>query len=118
IALGSHCAGLMSEDEDLATRLQDAGRATFDRVWRLPLWSEYSEEMKGSTTDLKNLGGRYGGAITAGAFLKEFTDGASYAHLDIAGVSWDDAHRPYNRGKGATGFGVRLLVRFLQDLAK
>ena len=117
VALGTHCCGLMSPDDELAQALEKAGQESFERAWRLPLWDEYSEEMKGKTTDLKNLGGRYGGAITAGAFLKEFAGDGAWAHLDIAGVSWDDSSRPYNRGKGATGFGVRLLFQYLRNLA-
>lgn len=118
VALGKNCAGLMTRDDELARRLVQAGNSTHERVWRLPLWDEHVKEMKGDTTDLKNLGGRFGGALTAGAFLESFApEGVPWAHLDIAGVSWDDDLRPYNAGKGATGFGVRLLMRFLDDLA-
>ncbi len=119
VALGQHCCGLMTRSDTLAKALKRAGNASFERTWRLPLWDEYSEEMKGSTTDLKNLGGRFGGAITAGAFLENFVgDSGDWAHLDIAGVSWDDNHRPYNKGKGATGYGVRLLVEYLRNFKK
>ena len=117
VALGKNCAGLMTRDDAMARRLVRAGNETHERVWRLPLWDEHVSEMKGDTTDLKNLGGRFGGALTAGAFLESFApDGVPWAHIDIAGVSWDDSLRPYNAGKGATGFGVRLLLQFLQDL--
>ncbi|MEZ6197187.1 MAG: leucyl aminopeptidase [Planctomycetota bacterium] len=118
VALGQHCCGLMTKDDSLAKELVRAGNATRERPWRLPLWDEYIDEMKGDATDLKNLGGRYGGAITAGGFLSHFVGDRRWAHLDIAGVSWDDSARPYNRGKGATGFGVRLLVAWLRDLAR
>jgi leucyl aminopeptidase len=118
VALGTNCAGLMTRDDAMARRLVRAGNDTHERLWRLPLWDEHVTEMKGDTTDLKNLGGRFGGASTAGAFLESFApEGVPWAHLDIAGVSWDDSLRPYNAGKGATGFGVRLLIRFLQDLS-
>ncbi len=117
IALGQHASGLMTRDDALARDLVHAGERSFERTWRLPLWDEYSEEMKGTTTDLKNLGGRYGGAITAGAFLENFVEKGRWAHLDIAGVSWDDGGRLYNKGKGATGYGVRLLVEFLRAQA-
>ncbi|MEE9391370.1 MAG: leucyl aminopeptidase [Planctomycetota bacterium] len=116
VALGQHCCGLMTRHDDLARELVHAGEGAHERAWRLPLWDEYSDEMKGDSSDLKNLGGRFGGALTAGAFLENFTDNARWAHLDIAGVSWDDSHRPYNRGSGATGFGVRLLVQYLRNL--
>ena len=116
VALGPHCAGLMTRDDELARDLVRAGNEAHERVWRLPLWDEYCDEMKGSISDLKNLAGRYGGALTAAGFLESFTGGKKWAHLDIAGVSWDDPLRPYNRGKGATGFGVRLLVQYLRRL--
>jgi leucyl aminopeptidase len=111
----NHVTGLFGTDDDLCDRLFAAGRATYERVWRLPIYEDYELMMKGSTTDLKNLGGPRGGAITAAAFLKQFTGGRKWAHLDIAGTAWDDAQRPYNAGAGASGVGVRLLVRLLQD---
>ena len=117
VALGQHCCGLFTRDDDLARDLVRASNNSFERAWRLPLWDEYSEEMKGQSSDLKNLGGRYGGAITAGAFLENFVESGRWAHLDIAGTSWDDPSRPYNKGKGATGFGVRLLIEFLRQYA-
>jgi leucyl aminopeptidase len=117
VALGHHCAGLMTRDDRLARDLVRAGRAVHERLWRLPLWDDYADEMRGAASDLKNLAGRYGGALTAGAFLESFAGTQRWAHVDIAGVSWDDPARPYHRGKGATGFGVRLLLRYLETLA-
>ena len=116
VALGQHCAGLMTRSDDLARDLVRAGNSSFERVWRLPLWDEYVSEMKGSTTDLKNLGGPYGGASTAGAFLESFAPTGKWAHVDIAPVAWDDPSRPYAKGSGATGFGVRLLLEYLRGL--
>ena len=111
----NHVSGLLGTDDELCDRLFEAGKQTFERVWRLPLYEDYEQMMKGSTSDLKNLGGPRGGTITAAAFLKVFTGGRKWAHLDIAGTAWDDAQRPYNAGAGASGVGVRLLVRLLQN---
>jgi leucyl aminopeptidase len=111
----NHVTGLFGTDDELCNRLFEAGQETFERLWRLPIYEDYELMMKGSTTDLKNLGGARGGAITAAAFLKAFTGGRKWAHLDIAGTAWDDAQRPYHVGAGATGVGVRLLVRLLQN---
>lgn len=118
VALGSHCAAVMTRDDELARDLVRAGQSSHERLWRMPLWDEYVDEMRGSQADLKNLGGRYGGALTAAAFLEAFTEKSKWAHLDIAGVSWDDGTRLYNKGKGATGFGVRLLVEYLTKIAE
>ena len=118
IALGGHCAGLFTTDDDLARRLVQAGEATHERLWRLPLWPEYADEMKGTHTDLKNLGPRGGGACTAAAFLQSFVGDLAWAHLDIAPVAWNDSVRPYNKGKGATGFGARVLVQFIEDVIR
>jgi len=108
IALGHHATGLMATDKNLKNALMDAGRATGDRVWPLPLWKAYSEQIKGVTADIANIGGRPGGAITAAAFLKEFVDDDQpWAHLDIAGTAWT--------GKHATGVGVRLLTQWLMS---
>lgn len=113
IALGHHAAGLMGNDEDLIQEVLAAGEATGERAWHLPLFDEYSEQIKGETADIKNTGGRYGGALTAGAFLKEFVD-YPWVHLDIAGTAWDRPAIPY-RPKGATGEPTRLLVQFLKE---
>jgi leucyl aminopeptidase len=111
VALGDHASGLMGNDEDLIAEVQTAGETTGERAWPLPLFEEYTEQIKGDVADIKNSGGRYGGALTAGAFLKEFAD-YSWAHLDIAGTAYGkkgDAYTP----KGATGAPARLLVEFL-----
>jgi leucyl aminopeptidase len=112
---GNHVTGLLGTDDELCDRIFEAGRQTHERVWRLPLYEDYEAMMKGTTSDLKNLGGPRGGTITAAAFLKAFVGGRKWAHLDIAGTAWDDAQRPYNAGAGASGVGVRLLVRLLQN---
>ena len=114
IALGSECAGLMSPDDDLARELTEAGEAAGERLWRLPLWSEYRENLKSEWADMKNTGGRAAGTINAGVFLNEFVPpGVPWAHLDVAGV----AHFEKEQGgwpAGATGFGVALTIEFLQ----
>ncbi len=115
IALGHHGAGLFTPDDGLAAELLAAAEASGERLWRLPLWPEFLEEMKGSQADLRNSAQRWGGASTAGAFLSQFTGGvARWAHLDIAGVS--DLGRDQNGHAGATGFGVALLVAWLRRL--
>ena len=111
VALGSHASGLMGNDEDLVAEVQTAGEATGERAWPLPLFEEYTEQIKGDTADIKNSGGRGGGALTAGAFLKEFAD-FPWAHLDIAGTAYGKKSNAYTT-KGATGAPARLLVEFL-----
>ena len=111
IALGAHASGLMGNDEDLIAEVQAAGEATGERAWPLPLFEEYTEQIKGDTADIKNSGGRGGGALTAGAFLKEFAD-FPWAHLDIAGTAYGKKGNAYT-AKGATGAPARLLVEFL-----
>jgi leucyl aminopeptidase len=111
VALGNHSSGLMGNDEDLMAEVQAAGEATGEKAWPLPLFEEYTEQIKGDTADIKNSGGRGGGALTAGAFLKEFAD-YPWAHLDIAGTAHGKKGNAYTT-KGATGVPTRLLVEFL-----
>jgi leucyl aminopeptidase len=111
VALGDHASGLMGNDEDLVAELRTAGETTGERAWPLPLFGEYTEQIKGDTADIKNSGGRRGGALTAGAFLKEFAD-YPWAHLDVAGTAYGKKGNAYTT-KGATGVPARLLVEFL-----
>ena len=111
VALGDHTSGLMGNDEDLIAELQTAGETTGERTWPLPLFGEYTEQIRGDTADIKNSGGRRGGALTAGAFLKEFVD-YPWAHLDVAGTAYGKKGNAYTT-KGATGVPSRLLVEFL-----
>jgi leucyl aminopeptidase len=111
VALGDHASGLMGNDEDLVAELQTAGETTGERAWPLPLFEEYTEQIKGDIADIKNSGGRKGGALTAGAFLKEFAE-YPWAHLDIAGTAYGKKGNAYTT-KGATGAPTRLLVEFL-----
>jgi leucyl aminopeptidase len=117
VALGMNIAGgLMGKDQDLLDLILEAGQQTGERLWQLPLWDDYKELLKTPAADMKNSGGRWGGAITAGKFLEAFTD-YPWAHLDIAGMDHEDtAGHPY-RYKGATGFGVRVLSKFLLNEA-
>jgi leucyl aminopeptidase len=111
VALGDHASGLMGNDEDLIAEVRAAGEASGERAWPLPLFEEYAEQISGDVADIKNSGGRYGGALTAGAFLKEFVD-YPWAHLDIAGTAYGKKGNAYTP-KGATGTPTRLLVEFL-----
>ncbi|MHC4548113.1 MAG: leucyl aminopeptidase [Planctomycetota bacterium] len=113
VALGDVAAGLFSNDRKVRASLEEAAAAAGEQVWPLPLFPRYTEMMKSPYADLKNGGGRWGGACTAAAFLQEFVAGVPWAHLDIAGTAWTDKDRGYHR-KGATGYGVRLLWEFLR----
>jgi leucyl aminopeptidase len=114
IALGSVASGVMATDQDLADRLIDAGQASGDRVWQLPLWDEYKELIKGDVADLKNVAGRPAGSITAAAFLAEFVGDIPFAHIDIAGTAWSDPPKLPHQFRGGTGAGVRLVTEFLR----
>lgn len=114
VALGHYATGLFSKDAELIARLKRAGENSGERLWELPLWDDYSEDIKSDYADVKNSAGRWGGAITAAAFLAKFAEGYPWAHLDIAGTAWSDKEKAYIP-KGGTGVGVRLLVQFLRD---
>jgi leucyl aminopeptidase len=112
VALGKYASGLMSKHDDLANELLAAGENVFDRAWRLPLWDEYQTLLDSTFADVYNIGGRWGGAITAGCFLSRFTEGQRWAHLDIAGSASDEGKRGM-----ATGRPVGLLAQWLLDRA-
>ncbi|MFN3873585.1 MAG: leucyl aminopeptidase [Ignavibacterium sp.] len=115
VALGDFVAGLFSKSDELAEKLYKSGMRTFDRVWRLPLWDDYHKLNESSVADVKNLGGRWGGAISAAKFLENFVDKKiPWAHLDIAGPSIHNDSRHYTK-KYMTGFGVRLLFDYLKN---
>ncbi len=113
---GYTAAALFSNDDQLANHLTMAGQKSGERLWRLPLWDDYADDMKSDVADIKNFSGKpVAGAISAAKFLEFFIDEhPSWAHLDIAGVAFGDT--PYAKGKTATGYGVRLLVEFIQSL--
>lgn len=115
VALGSRIAGLMGTSDQLRDQLQAAAAGADESIWPLPLPGEYRKHIDSDVADLKNIGnGRYAGALTAGLFLKEFTGRVPWAHLDIAGPAFADADDAWV-AKGATGFGVRTLVGFLES---
>ncbi|MGO2132545.1 MAG: leucyl aminopeptidase [Halomonas sp.] len=110
IALGHHATGLMSNNDDLALNLMEAGETSWDRVWQLPLWDEYQEQLDSNFADIANIGGRPAGTVTAGCFLSRFTSSYPWAHLDIAGTAWHSGKQ-----KGASGRPVSLLTQYLLD---
>ncbi len=117
MALGSEMAGLFSNNDELAARLERLGRQTGDRVWRLPLLPQYRELLRSEWADIKNYGGRWGSLPASAAFLCRFVpEGVRWAHLDIAGVAYGSKGRN-GLPAGATGFGVRLLDAFLAEMA-
>jgi leucyl aminopeptidase len=115
ISLGHEYAGLFSNDDGLAEKLLGASSRSGDKLWRLPIGEAYDKIMDSQIADMKNSAGREGGSITAACFLNRFVeDGVKWAHLDIAGVVWSD--KPSHLyDKGATGFGVALLDRYIRD---
>ena len=117
VALGSVCAGVMGKDRKIIDQLIASGLATGERVWELPFFKEYHDQVKSEIADLRNLGivSKEGGAITAGAFLGAFVEKTPWAHIDIAGTSWSEQDGELSR-KGGTGYGVRLLINFLEAL--
>ena len=117
IALGKRTAGLFASDEGLADALLAAADQAGESVWRMPIVEDYREDLDSPTADMKNIGGRFsGGSITAALFLREFTGGLPWAHLDIASAARADADED-EKSKGATGFGVRTLLCWLESLA-
>ncbi len=112
VALGEHNAGLFSNNDKLAQRIAAAGAAEAETVWRLPLSREYDKAIDCDIADVKNIGNRSAGSITAAQFLQRFVNEVPWAHIDIAGVTWSKKDRP-TAPKGGTGFGVRLLDRLI-----
>jgi leucyl aminopeptidase len=117
VALGSEAAGLFSNNDELAQKLIECGERVGERLWRLPEWDEYKELIRSEWADVKNSGGRWGGAITAAVFLKEFVDCPSWAHLDIAGTAYAE-HESSHDQRGASGAGVRVTIEFLESLSR
>jgi leucyl aminopeptidase len=109
IALGSHPSGLFSNQDELAHEIEEAGNESWDRVWRLPLWDDYQEQLKCNLADMANIGGRPAGSITAACFLSRFAQKYHWAHLDVAGT----AYKGGRENKGSTGRPVPLLVHWL-----
>ncbi len=113
-ALSDHYAGLFSNNDALATQLTAAGQAVGERLWRLPMGDEYDRDLKSPIADMKNIGGPRAGSITAAQFLQRFIKDVPWAHLDIAGVVWNEKPTAL-APPGGTGYGVRLLNRFIAD---
>ncbi|MBN1972695.1 MAG: leucyl aminopeptidase [Sedimentisphaerales bacterium] len=116
VALGKYMAGLMGNDDELMKQVQKASEESGEKVWPMPSGDEYAEEMKSKIADLKNIGSKWGGACTAAAFLKQFVGESKWAHLDVAGVDLISGPADYSV-EGSTGFGVRLLITFLMNMA-
>ncbi len=117
VALASEAAGLFSNDDVLARKLIACGERVGERLWRMPVWDDYKDLIRSEWADMKNSGGRWGGAITAAMFLKEFVDCPSWAHLDIAGTAYAEQETG-REPRGATGAGVRVTVAFLESLSR
>jgi leucyl aminopeptidase len=116
-ALGTLCSGVFSNNQELANKVIAAGNETGELAWQLPMYDEYKEHIKSDVADIKNIGNRYAGAITAAKFLEEFVAKTPWVHLDIAGTSDTDKEKGY-LVKGATGVPVRTLVNLASSLAK
>ena len=114
VALGKEYAGLFSNDDKLAAELSAAGEVVGEKVWRMPLHKAYDKLIDGKNADMKNIGGRYGGAITAAQFIKRFIKDTPWAHLDVAGTAMDSNRTDISQS-WASGWGVRLLDRFVAD---
>ena len=116
IGLGHHHAGMFTNNDDLADQLTSAGLAEGERVWRMPLGPEYDKQLKSKFADMRNIGGRAAGSITAAQFLQRFiNEGQTWAHLDIAGVAWVEGEKAPTDPSWASGFGPRLLDRWIAD---
>ncbi|MBX3595991.1 MAG: leucyl aminopeptidase [Rhizobiaceae bacterium] len=114
VSLGQFHAGLFSNDDELSGQLIAAGLATHERLWRMPMGDDYDKLINSKNADMKNVGGRYGGAVSAAQFLQRFVKDIPWAHLDIAGTAMAAPSSEINQSWG-TGFGVRLLDRFVRD---
>lgn len=114
-ALGNYVAGMMGNDDTLLDKVRAASDHTGEKIWPLPLWEEYADNLKSDIADFKNVGNRTAGAIVGGVFLNKFVKDTPWVHVDIAGPAWQDKDRPYIP-KGASGFGVRLLLELLAGM--
>ena len=114
VALGHFATGMMGNDQNSMDQLREAGERTYERLWQLPMFDEYEKLVKSDVADVKNVGGRWGGAITAAMFLKKFIGKYKWVHLDIAGTAMLEEPQDYTP-KGGSGVGVRLLVDFMRS---
>ncbi len=116
VALGYTNAGIFANDDQMYERFNKASAKAGEKMWRMPLDDEYKDQIKSNIADIMNTGGRYGGAITAAMFLKEFAEDTPWLHLDIAGTAWMEDNKPWI-AKGPSGIAVRSLVEFAKDFA-
>ena len=114
VALGREYAGLYANDDDLADKIIQAGKTVGEKIWHMPLDDAYDKQINTPRADMKNVGPRWGGSITAAQFLQRFTEDVIWAHMDIAGVAWSDKELPL-MAKGAAGFAVRAMDQFVRD---
>ena len=114
VALGQFAIGLFGTDDKLKAQVQRAGQRAGERVWEMPLWEEYFEQLRSDVADMRNIGGRGGGMITAALFLSKFAGDGPWVHIDIASTDWSERERAYI-SKGPTGIGTRLLIQYLID---
>ena len=117
IALGQHASAVLGNDDALVNEVIAAGEVSGERCWRLPLWDAYKKQLKSTTADLQNVGGRPGGTLTAALFLSEFVAETKWAHLDIAGTAYGEGDLPYQR-KGGYGVPTRLLIEWVRSRAQ
>jgi leucyl aminopeptidase len=116
VALGYHNAGIFTNDDQMYERIHRANEKEGEKMWRLPVDDEYKEQIRSSIADIMNTGGRWGGAITAAMFLKEFAEDTPWIHLDIAGTAWMEDQKPWI-AKGPSGIAVRSLVEFVKGFS-
>ena len=114
VALGHRASGIMGNDKKLIENIKKSSKNTGEKVWELPLWEEYTNEIKGTYADIQNIGSKGAGTITAGAFLKEFVDDTPWCHFDIAGTAWGQTEPNYQPKFGATGVAVRLVYDLIE----
>ncbi len=114
VALGQFAIGMFGTDQTLKEQVRKSGLTAGERVWEMPLWDEYFEQLKSDVADMRNIGGRGGGMITAALFLSKFVGDCPWVHLDIASTDWSERERAYVP-KGPTGIGTRLLLQYLID---
>jgi len=114
VALGQFAIGMFGNNDQLKEHVRNAGMRAGERVWEMPLWDEYFEQLRSDVADMRNIGGRGGGMITAALFLSKFVGDCPWIHLDIASTDWSERERAY-LPKGPTGIGTRLLIQFLLD---
>ena len=116
VALGYTNAGIFANDDDMYNRFKDANSKAGEKMWRMPLDDEYKDQIRSSIADIVNSGGRWGGAVTAAMFLKEFAEDTPWIHLDIAGTAWMEDQKPWI-AKGPSGIALRSLVEFVKGFA-